>query len=697
MPTTSSSWLRPLPKLAVVTPVVLISVAVSVLTYNWWTGALWLIGHTLIYGSLQWLDQPLTRPPRSTWLWVLYSSIPFTILLLAIDGVIHPRNDWRGFLHLDDVPAIGWLCLLSLVPLLIGLWLSALRAVQCLQAALPVRRTRLLWLLLAAGVGVGICLLFQHSENGFILFISQALLLLSIDIYLETNRTSLTWLLVWLLLFGLISATFIFRESQRIDLVQHQLIASDIAATGQPDSTRRYHLPFQWDTLSYTTAQERLETESLALSPGEGHQVRSGGRADWIWHRANNAGFIMVGRLTGGVRLPLAITSLFFIVVLLYVLLLRGVSWLLQLPYERWSLPLFGPSSLRIRIQLAFFGLLLIAFLLVAWFTINFFSDQPQFYNKWLEQLLSLYVFLLVIAGTIGILLANSITEPIVQIGQRLGGTRLQNNEPLSWPREDEIGRLVSNYNQMIQALEASAQQLAQQEREGAWREMAKQVAHEIKNPLTPMKLQLQQLLRLEKQDPERAREWSKLVAKRMIDQIDGLALIATEFSHFARLPEAKAITFELEDLLRSASDLHRSYSGGTTLDFISSTYSSTIFADRDQLLRVANNLIKNALQATEGIELAEVVVELSSDQEYVQFQIQDNGTGISPEVQGKIFQPNFTTKSSGMGLGLAMCKNIIEQAQGTIEFVTEQGVGTTFVVRLPRVMQEQTLSSEGV
>ena len=336
------------------------------------------------------------------------------------------------------------------------------------------------------------------------------------------------------------------------------------------------------------------------------------------------------------------------------------------------------------RIQLAFFVLVLVAFFLVAVFTIDFFREATDFYQNWLEQLLSLYVFLLLIAGALGILIANSISEPIVRIGQKLGSTQLQDNEPLSWPRNDEIGRLVQSYNQMIIALDESAERLAASERESAWREMAKQVAHEIKNPLTPMKLQLQQLLRLEKDDPERAREWSGRIANGIIEQIDGLARIATAFSHFARLPEAQLSQFDLREVLRSVAELHQHNGIHTSLALPEAP--CLVEADRDQIIRVLNNLIRNAQQAMEQTEQPSLELALKTCDNLYCVTISDNGSGIPPEVQARIFQPNFTTKSSGMGLGLAMCKNIVEQAGGTIKFDTVPHQGTTFTVSLPQI-----------
>ncbi|MBV6653371.1 MAG: hypothetical protein KI786_06425, partial [Mameliella sp.] len=176
-------------------------------------------------------------------------------------------------------------------------------------------------------------------------------------------------------------------------------------------------------------------------------------------------------------------------------------------------------------------------------------SNLQQNVLSFIGNLLNLYVFLLLIAGAIAITVANSITRPLMKIGEKLRSFQLGQNEPLEWESEDEIGKLVNEYNQMIQKLEESAQKLAQSEREGAWREMAKQVAHEIKNPLTPMKLSIQYLEHARKSDPERAAAMISRVSQTLIEQIDGLARIATEFSNFAKMPKADPELLDLKAL----------------------------------------------------------------------------------------------------------------------------------------------------
>ncbi|WP_020535427.1 sensor histidine kinase [Lewinella cohaerens] len=608
-------------------------------------------------------------------------------LLVATQWVTRASTGWRGFLHLTDLPLTVWGNILSLIPLTLGIWLLSLRKIQLLQGYFPDRRVRLL-LLIGASLSIALVAYLLPLEMQFLpLFLSLIIYLITLDIYLENDRTSMTWLLVWLLLISLLLAAFSYQRSLSIDQQTHEAIAHDIVRTGAPDSTRQYHLEFQWDTLSPTSAPALLPNELRNIPTGTGQLHSTKERNDWVYRQQNGQDYVIVGRKAAGFRPPLALTSVLFLFGLTYCLCLRGFTWWLGYPFKKWLLPLFGPSSLKVRVQLSFFVIALVALVLVAWFTIDFFKDQPEFLSSWLEQLLSLYIFLLLIAGALGIILANSISDPIVQIGKKLGDTRLQNNEPLQWPREDEIGKLVANYNQMIVDLDKSAAKLAATERESAWREMAKQVAHEIKNPLTPMKLQLQQLLRLEKEDPERAREWSKRIAGSIIEQIDGLALIATEFSSFARLPEANATTFDLSTLVQSAYDLHSAGKTSGQLSLNLPEAPAMIHADRDQLLRVLNNLIRNADQALHDQQAPHIDIRLEALGDFHQLTITDNGTGIPLHIQSKIFQPNFTTKSSGMGLGLAMCKAIVEQAEGMIDFDTKIGEGTVFKVTLPKVI----------
>ncbi len=304
---------------------------------------------------------------------------------------------------------------------------------------------------------------------------------------------------------------------------------------------------------------------------------------------------------------------------------------------------------------------------------------------SFMGTLLNVYVFLLMIAGAIAILVANSITKPLTSIGQKLNAFRLGGrNEEIEYKAKDELGILINEYNKMVQNIRESAEMLAQSEREGAWREMAKQVAHEIKNPLTPMKLSIQYLMHAYNNGAEDMGSLMKRVSKTLIQQIDNLAQIATEFSNFAQMPRAENIQLEVNSLLESVYNLFNEVKE-VQLDIEMPNKQLSVFADKNHLVSVFNNIIKNAIQAipeekTDG----KVDIKLYEQDGKAIVKISDNGSGITDEMREKVFVPNFTTKSSGTGLGLAISKNIIESVQGAIYFETEVGEGTDFYVTLP-------------
>lgn len=299
-----------------------------------------------------------------------------------------------------------------------------------------------------------------------------------------------------------------------------------------------------------------------------------------------------------------------------------------------------------------------------------------------LSALTKICVFLFLMTGVISIFLADTLINPLVRLGKKLRMLNLDSNEPLEWKRQDEIGSLVDAYNQMIGQLSERTHQLRRSEREGAWREMAKQVAHEIKNPLTPMKLSLQHLLRVRKTDPQRADGMIEEIANNLVTQIDDLAGIATAFSHFAQMPQAVNERFSLNDLCRSVALLYAGHRLDLTPDFCLEEI--LIDADPALLRRALTNIIENALQSVPADRQTSILFSLKIREGKAVIGIKDNGEGIPEAIQHKIFQPNFTTKGSGMGLGLAMTQNIVVGAGGDIGFETESGIGTTFWITLP-------------
>ena len=316
-----------------------------------------------------------------------------------------------------------------------------------------------------------------------------------------------------------------------------------------------------------------------------------------------------------------------------------------------------------------------------------YFARESELRNEisaFLVALVNVYLLLLVLAIIIAVLVANRLTKPLNLIRQKLAQTKLgRQNEYIEWNRKDEIGELVSEYNRMVDQLSESAELLAKSEREHAWREMAKQVAHEIKNPLTPMKLSVQHLERIWKDDTANKEQTIKKLTQTLIQQIDTLSAIATEFSNFAKLPKPQLEEVNIIQLLEGIANLYGQQDNIET-NFFSDTDEAIILADKDQLLRIFNNITKNAVQAIPEEEHGLININLSKTETDYLISIHDNGEGIGPDKQSKIFQPNFTTKTGGTGLGLSMVKNIITSMGGEIWFESESGGGTTFFVKLP-------------
>ena len=258
-----------------------------------------------------------------------------------------------------------------------------------------------------------------------------------------------------------------------------------------------------------------------------------------------------------------------------------------------------------------------------------------------------------------------------------------QRNEAIEWHRDDEIGDLVDEYNKMVSKLDESAQALAKTEREGAWREMARQVAHEIKNPLTPMKLSMQFLQKSIENNAPNVKELSARVANTLVEQIDHLNHIASEFSQFANIESANLIKMDLNEALNSIRQLYVNQSD-TRFEWQLHEQPVYIKADKTHINRLFTNLIQNGLQAVPADRQPHMIITEKVLADSVIIELKDNGNGIDEAIQPKIFTPNFTTKSSGTGLGLAMSRRIVEQTNGIIYFQTSSTEGTSFFVRFP-------------
>jgi two-component system, NtrC family, nitrogen regulation sensor histidine kinase NtrY len=324
----------------------------------------------------------------------------------------------------------------------------------------------------------------------------------------------------------------------------------------------------------------------------------------------------------------------------------------------------------------------------IAYINIPFFTSETKLKDEistFLVTIINLNAFILLIAGIVALIITNSITSSFSLMSNKMKNINLsKRNETILWERNDEIGDLVSEYNKMVLKLDESAAVLARTERENAWQEMAKQVAHEIKNPLTPMKLSMQYLQKAIDEDAPNVKALSKSVSATLVEQINHLSAIAGEFSRFANIENAHPEKFDIDEALKSVKQL---YETDSTASFTWKLIPNAVlvFADKTHVNRILTNLILNGIQAAPADVTPHILIEQLVINKIVLIKITDNGVGISKEIQSKIFTPNFTTKSSGTGLGLAMCKRMAEQAGGDIYFETSDK-GTTFFVEFPVV-----------
>ncbi|HEY0679779.1 MAG TPA: HAMP domain-containing sensor histidine kinase [Chitinophagaceae bacterium] len=316
----------------------------------------------------------------------------------------------------------------------------------------------------------------------------------------------------------------------------------------------------------------------------------------------------------------------------------------------------------------------------------SFTSQQAlkQEISNFLVTIINLNAFIFLIAGAIALFITNRITSSFTLIGQKMQQINLGKlNEEIRWDRTDEISELVKEYNTMVHKLEDSAAALAKSEREGAWRQMARQVAHEIKNPLTPMKLSIQYLQKAIDNNSPNVKELTGNVARTLVEQIDHLSKIASDFSQFANIGNVRNEVFDLHEVISSITAL---YEANERLEFTWTPVRQRVMVmmDKTQINRLLTNLLQNAIEACYKKEIRKVSLTEEIQDHSILIKITDNGEGIPDAMQQKIFVPNFTTKSSGTGLGLAMSKAIVELVRGDIWFETAESVGTTFFVKLP-------------
>jgi signal transduction histidine kinase len=318
------------------------------------------------------------------------------------------------------------------------------------------------------------------------------------------------------------------------------------------------------------------------------------------------------------------------------------------------------------------------------YFTRN--MDVKEEQSTVLVALLNFYVIILLVLVLISAFIARGLARPLKTVALQMRATSLtRKNEKISWAHDDEIGQLVKGYNDMVDELERSAKQLALSKKAEAWQEMAKQVAHEIKNPLTPMKLNIQRLMRASKESHPDFEKILEKVGGVIVDQIDQLSKIASEFSTYAQMPMPKKDNTDMEVLVGQIANLYNT--DHTVVYFNIAPGPITLCADRDQLFRALNNLVKNGIQSVPQSRLPRIDIVMERIVgPGLRLSVCDNGTGISEVLADKIFFPNFSTKTSGMGMGLSIVKQIVENHNGTIWHEPNPQGGTIFIIEFQAV-----------
>lgn len=302
-----------------------------------------------------------------------------------------------------------------------------------------------------------------------------------------------------------------------------------------------------------------------------------------------------------------------------------------------------------------------------------------------IAAIVNLYLILIIAALFIGITMSNSITRPLREISRNMEAMDISHKvEHINYKADDELGLLVKTYNKMIDDLDRSTKELAQNEREKAWSEMARQIAHEIKNPLTPMKLSIQHLIRMKSQGRPDWQEKFESLASSLIEQIDILSNTASEFSSFAKLYQEEETQVDLVEILSEQKILFDNRDN-IEMNFRSHVDRAVVLARKEQITRTFVNLITNAIQAVEGQGKGVINITLGMYPGYFRIDVEDNGSGVPEENLSKLFSPNFTTKTKGSGLGLAICKSIVTQSHGDIYYSKSKELGgADFTVVLP-------------
>ena len=309
-------------------------------------------------------------------------------------------------------------------------------------------------------------------------------------------------------------------------------------------------------------------------------------------------------------------------------------------------------------------------------------ASYVSVFNKYLNYIFIVNLFVIAFGIWLSWIISNHLTRAVTKFSDLVNRITLFENDPqpIRYYQNDELNQLVKAYNKMILQIKEQKERLSFKDKEEAWREMAKQVAHEVKNPLTPMKLTVQNFERkFDPNDPDIHKK-VKHLSKTMVDQIDLVATVANAFSQFAQLPEKNNEVFNLNKEVKNIINIF----SDEKIYFHSNKDKIMVEMDKIYLSRIITNLVSNASQANDEGRENKINVDVEQRQKRIIITVEDNGVGIAEEHYGRIFEPNFTSKSSGMGLGLTMVRKMVEDYKGEISVKSELGKGTTFTISLP-------------
>ncbi len=303
-------------------------------------------------------------------------------------------------------------------------------------------------------------------------------------------------------------------------------------------------------------------------------------------------------------------------------------------------------------------------------------------FNKYVNYIVIVNIFIIAFAVWLSWIISNNLTKTVTKFSDLINRVNLLDQEPqtIKYYHNDELNQLVKAYNEMILQIKEQKERLSFKEKEEAWREMAKQVAHEVKNPLTPMKLTIQNFERKFDCNDPKIGEKVKNLSKTLVDQIDLVATVANAFSQFAQLPEKHNEIFDVNNEIKNIIHVF----SDEKIYFHANKDVIMVEMDKIYLSRIITNLVANARQAHSDERESIINVDVEQTQKRLKISVEDNGVGIAEELYGRIFEPNFTSKTSGTGLGLTMVRKMVEDYKGEISVQSEVGKGSTFTILLP-------------